>query len=191
MDKWWSAASLQQCTRSCIRSPAKLFGETSNHPGDSAPLQPRIGALWLLAFPQTKITFEREEISDSQWDSGKYDRAANGNWENCVRSQGAYFEGDWGVIVLCTMSLVSCIFFNQCLYFSYYMTGYLLDRPYIHIYIFFFFFLSFYYLYRSDFINWTHMCNQKSDHERTLPAPQSHAVRPPGHGSLSDSNSLG
>ena len=42
----------------------RVFGETSNHPGDSAPLQPRFGALQLLAFPQTKITFEREEISD-------------------------------------------------------------------------------------------------------------------------------
>ena len=61
--------------------------------------------------------FEREEISDCQWDSGKYDRAADGNWENCVRSQGAYFEGDWGVTVLCTMFLVSCIFFNKCLFF--------------------------------------------------------------------------
>ena len=31
-------------------------------------------------------------------------------WENCVRSRGpkAYFEEDWGVIVLCTMFLVSC-----------------------------------------------------------------------------------
>ena len=33
-----------------------------------------------LAFLQTKITFEREEISDCWWDSGKYDRAANGDW---------------------------------------------------------------------------------------------------------------
>ena len=41
-----------------------FFGEMSNHPGDSAPLQPRFGALRLLAFPKTKITFEREEISD-------------------------------------------------------------------------------------------------------------------------------
>ena len=29
------------------------------------------------------------------------------HWQNCVRSQGAYFEGDWGVIVLRTMFLVS------------------------------------------------------------------------------------
>ena len=38
-----------------------------------------------------KITFKREEISECQWDSGKYG-AADGAWENCVRSQGAYFE---------------------------------------------------------------------------------------------------
>ena len=46
-----------------------------------------------------------------------------------VRSQSAYFEGDWGIIVLCTMFLISCIFFNKCLYFSYHVAGYLLDRP--------------------------------------------------------------
>ena len=104
-----------------------VFWWNISHPGDSAPLQPIFGALHLLAFPKIKITFEREEISDCQW--GKYNGAADGNWENCVRSQGTYFEGDWGVIVLCIMFLVSRIFFNKYLYFSYYMAGYLLDRP--------------------------------------------------------------
>ena len=133
MGNWWLAASSWQCACSCIMSCAEIFGETSNHPGDSAPLQPRFGALWLLAFPKTKITFEREEISDHQWDLGKYNGAADGDWENCVRSQGAYFLGDWGVIVLCTMFLIFCIFFNKCLYFSYYMAGYLLDRPLVRV----------------------------------------------------------
>ena len=118
---WWLAALSWPPAPSCITSHAEFFGETSTHPGDSAPLQPRFGALQLLAFPRTKITFEREEISDRQaWDSGKYDRATDSDWENCVRSQGAYFEGDWGIIVLCTVFLVSCIFFSKCLYFSYY-----------------------------------------------------------------------
>ena len=126
---WWLAASSHQRACSCIMSHAEYFGNTSNHPVDSAPLLPRFGALRLLACPETKITFEREEISDSQWDSGKYNGAASGNLENCVRSQGAYFEGDWGIIVLCIMFLVSWIFFNKCLYFSSYMAGYLLDRP--------------------------------------------------------------
>ena len=89
MGNWWLAASSQQHTWSCITSHAQFFCKTSNHSSDSAPLQPRFGALQLLAFPKTKITFEREQISDSWWDSGKYDGAADGNWENCVRSQGA------------------------------------------------------------------------------------------------------
>ena len=131
MGNTWLAASSQQCTHSCITSHAKFFGKTSNHPGDSASLQPRFGTLWLQLFSKTKITFEREEISDHPWDSGKYDWLAHSDWENCVRSQGAYFEGDRCIIVLCTMVLVSRIFFNKCLYFSYDMDGYFLDRPHI------------------------------------------------------------
>ena len=105
MGNWWLAASSWQCACSRITYCAEFFGKTSNHPGDSASWEPRFGAVWLLA--KTKITFEREEISDCWWDSGKYDRAADGDWENCVRSQGSYFEGDWGIIFLCTMFLVS------------------------------------------------------------------------------------
>ena len=97
---------------------AQFFGKTSNHPGYSDSLQARFGALLLLDFPKTKITFEREEILDCWWDSEKYDGAAAGDSQNCVRSQIAYFEGDLGMSGLCTMSVVSCIFFNKCLYFS-------------------------------------------------------------------------
>ena len=128
MGNWWLVTSSWLCACSCTMSWAKFFGETSNHPGDSVPLQPRFGALWLLAFPKTKISFESEEVSDPQWDSGEYDGAADGDWENCVRSQGAYFEGDWGIIVLCTVFLVSCTFFSKYLY-SYYMAEYFLGRP--------------------------------------------------------------
>ena len=122
MGNWWLAASSWQCACSCIMSCAEFFGETSNHLGDWASLQSRFGALWLLAFPKTKITFEREEISGCWWDSGKYtgqliviptkDFAEcfeqwKRHWENCVRYHGACFEGDWGPIVLCTMFLIS------------------------------------------------------------------------------------
>ena len=123
MDNWWLAASSWlQCTCSRITSHAEFFGETANHPGDSAPLEPRFGTLQLLAFPKTKTTFVREEISDCQWDSGKHDGEAHDNsnwgfwrvfelwkrcWGNSVRSQDAYFKGDWDIIVLCTMFLVS------------------------------------------------------------------------------------
>ena len=129
MGNWWLAASSRQHACSCITSHAEFFSKTSNHPGNSVPLQPRFGALWLLALPKTKITFEREEISDHRYNSRKYNGAAEGNWGNCVRSQSAYFDGDRGIIVLCTMFLVSYIFFNKCLYFSHYMAGQLLDGP--------------------------------------------------------------
>ena len=108
-------------------SLVQFFGETSNHPVDSAPLQPIFGTLWLLAFPQTKIIFEREEISDHWWDSGKYDGTADGDWENCVRSQGAYFEEAWGILVLYTVFLVSSST-NACI-FPYCMAGYFLYKP--------------------------------------------------------------
>ena len=31
----------------------QFFSETANHPGNSTPLQPRLGTLQLLAFPQS------------------------------------------------------------------------------------------------------------------------------------------
>ena len=108
------ATVLMPTHTSCV---VQSFGEISNLPGDSDPLQPRFGTLWLLAFPKTKIIFEREEISGHWWDSGKYHRVIDGDWENCVRFQGVCFEGDWGIIVLCTMFLVHCVFSNKCLFF--------------------------------------------------------------------------
>ena len=111
---WWLAASSWHCARSCIMFHEEFFGKTSNHPGDSALLQPRFGALWLLAFPKTKITFERDEISDRQWDSGKYGGAADGDWENCeVPGCEVLWRGlrhHW------PMYNVSCIFFSKCLF---------------------------------------------------------------------------
>ena len=54
MGNSWLAASSWQCACSYTTSHTEFFGKTSNHPGDSAPLQPRFGALRLLAFPKTK-----------------------------------------------------------------------------------------------------------------------------------------
>ena len=68
---WGLAASTWQDTNS-YQASRGVFGETSNHLGNSAPLRPRFGALWLLNFSRTKITFERKEISDWLWDSGSW-----------------------------------------------------------------------------------------------------------------------
>ena len=132
MGNWWWAASSWQRAHSHIMSCAELSGKTSNHPGDSALLRPRFGALWLLASPKTEITSERKEISDHRWDSGKYDGAADGDsnkrfcrvfWtveetlgELCDIPRCLLWRG-LRCHVLCTKFLVSCIFFNKCLCF--------------------------------------------------------------------------
>ena len=133
MGNWWLVASSGQCAHSCITSYAEFFGETSNHPGDLAPLSPKSGALWLLAFPKTKIAFERVEMSDHQWDSGISER--QGSWwqlgelcevPRCLPRRRLRYH--------CPMYNISCIFFNKSLYFSCNMAGYLLDRPHILCY---------------------------------------------------------
>ena len=49
--------------------------------------------LWF--FPKLKSPLKGKRVqTTNERDSGKYNRAADGDWENCVRSQGAYFEGD-------------------------------------------------------------------------------------------------
>ena len=65
MCNWWLAASSQQCACTCIKSFTEFFVKhQKTQPRWLSPLQLRFGDQWLLAFPKTKITFEREEISD-------------------------------------------------------------------------------------------------------------------------------
>ena len=130
---WWLAVLSQQCARSCIASRAVFWQNTKSSKWCS-PLQPRFGVLWLLAFPQTKITFKREDASDYWWDSGKYDGAAGGDWENGMRSQGAYFEENWGIIVLCTIFLISSsvgFYIFPITWLDTFLTGYM--HIYLHI----------------------------------------------------------
>ena len=96
-----------------------------------SPSTAQIGALQLLSFSKTEITFEREEILDYQWDSGKFARVADGE------SNKGFCIGFWTVEETleelcevprcllwrnlrhhCPMYNVSCIFFNKCLYYS-------------------------------------------------------------------------
>ena len=114
---------------SCLMQ--SFFWETLNHPGDSAPLQPRFGTLWLLDFPKTKITFEREEILDHP----RFRKIRWCSWwqlaELCEVPRCLLWRG---LRLHCPMYSVSCIFFNKCLYFSHYVASYLLERLYTHIY---------------------------------------------------------
>ena len=92
-------------------------------------LSPLTAQTWYPAtsgFYQTKITFEREDVSVYWWDSGKYDEAANGDSNKGFRRVFWTVEqmvGElcevprfllWkGLRCHCTMFLVSGIFFKK------------------------------------------------------------------------------
>ena len=108
MGNWWLATSSQQHTHSCIISHAVFLVKHQITQVTQPLLQPRFGILWLLAFPRTKITFEREEISDHQWDSGKI---LQGSWwwlELCELPRYLLWRGQRHH---CHMYNVSCIFY--------------------------------------------------------------------------------
>ena len=143
---WWLAASPSHHVYSRITLLAEFFGGTSNHPGDSAPLQPRFSILRLLAFPKTKITFERGEISGHQWDSWTHDRMADDNSKKGFCSVLNICSGRdagrtvWGPKLPAlngtevSLSCVQCFLYLlqwMCL-FSIVMAGYFMDRPLYH-----------------------------------------------------------
>ena len=93
------------------------------------PYSPDLVPCNFCLFPKLKSPLKGRDFRPSL----RFRKIQRGSWwrlgELCEVPR-AYFEGDWGIIGLCTMFLVSCIF-NKILYFSYCISGYLLDRPHI------------------------------------------------------------
>ena len=110
MGNWWLAASSQQCTCSCIMSHKEFF------PGDSVTYSPEPCDVWL--FPKLKSPLK-----------GKRFQTIDEIQENMMGQLMVIWRSVWGIIVLHTVFLVSCIFFSKFLYFTYYVSGYFLDRP--------------------------------------------------------------
>jgi len=64
IDRASRSASSRQCACPFYSSHASFFGKASHHSGLSAPLQPIVVSLRLLAFPKVKIAVEMEEICE-------------------------------------------------------------------------------------------------------------------------------
>ena len=129
---WWLAASSGQHAHSYIMSYTEIFGKTSNHWGDSAPLQPIFGDLRLMTFPKTKITFENEEISTSM----RFSK------ENTMGQLMAIERTVWGPKVPTLKGTEASLSYVQCcsyllsssvnVYFSYCVAWYFQDTPHRH-----------------------------------------------------------
>ena len=123
MGNWWLAASSQQGAHSCITSQAEFFGETSNHPGDSAPHSPDLVLcdFWLL--PKLKPPLKGKRFRPSM----RFRKI----------TMGQLLGKLWGPKVPtlkgteASLSCVQCFLYlvSSIMSLSYYMAGYLLDRP--------------------------------------------------------------
>ena len=142
MGNWWLAISSWQCACTCTPSCAIFFCKTSKCPDDSAHLQHRFGALWYWLFPKLQSPLKEkrfqsiDEIQENTMGHlieilTKFCRVfwtVEETLEELCEVPRCLLIGDWDVIVLCIMFLVLFIFFNKCLYFLYYMAGYILNR---------------------------------------------------------------
>ena len=78
MDNWWLAASSRQCAHSCITARADFLGETSNHPGHSAPYSPDLVPCNFWLFPKLKSPLKRKRFQTTD-EIKENDRAADGD----------------------------------------------------------------------------------------------------------------
>ena len=69
MGNWWLEGSLRHHDYSCITCHA-IFLRNIKSPRGLSPFIDKICTMQLVAFPKTRITSVREEISDHRWDSG-------------------------------------------------------------------------------------------------------------------------
>ena len=86
----------------------RVFWQNMKSPRWLSLLQPTFGALWLLAFPKTEISFEMEEISDCQ----RFRKIWWGSWwrlgELCEVPRCLLWRG---LRCHCPMYNVSCILY--------------------------------------------------------------------------------
>ena len=117
------SANLHQCACPFYSSRADFFGKTSNHPGLSAPLQPRLGFLWLLVFPKLKSLLKvRRFVTITVHMLSQWHLTANwlAPWESDCSRMRSKVSCDW---------LPSYIKANWPALEMFKMAGYFPDRP--------------------------------------------------------------
>ena len=95
----------------------QFFGQNIKSPRWLSPATAQIWCPMISGFPQNEIhLWKRRDFRPLM----RFRKIRWGSWwqlgELC-EVQGAYLEGDWDIIAICTMFLISCTFFNKCLFF--------------------------------------------------------------------------
>ena len=99
MGNWWLAASLWNVPAYTSHLVQSFLVNHQITQVTQLPYSLDLVPCDLWFFPKLKSPLKGKRVqTTNERDSGKYNRAADGDWENCMRSQGAYFEGNWGVI---------------------------------------------------------------------------------------------
>ena len=136
MGHWWLAASSQQCALSCIMSCTGCFVKHQITQLSQPHYRPDLVPCDFWFFPQLKSPLKRDfrplmgfrKIWQGSW--WRLGELCEGPrcllWRAYLMSWTTTMIQDTRII--CTMILVSFIFFNKCLYFSYHMAEYLLDN---------------------------------------------------------------
>ena len=121
---WWLAASSKQCARS--RTTCRFWRNIKSPRWLSPPYSPDLAPcdFWLFLKLKSPLKGKRfQTIHEIQGNTmGQLMAIGRPVWGPKVPN-----EGDWGIIVLCTMFSVSSIFFNKCLCFAYHMAEYFLN----------------------------------------------------------------
>ena len=104
MGNWWLAASSRQHIYSCILSYAEFFWQNVKSSRWVSPPKAQICHPGTSGFSQNKNHLWKGRDFRQLM---RFRKIRQGSWLAIVRSQGAYCEGDWGIIVLHAMYLIS------------------------------------------------------------------------------------
>ena len=138
---WASRAmSLHQILRSCSMSRAVSSVKHHITQVTQPPYSPDLAPCNYWLFPKLKSLLKEKRFQTIN----EIQENTMGQLlvrELCVVPRCLFWR-NWSSTILCTMFLVCCIFLNKCLYFSYKIAGYFLDRPCVYFFIVYLFSLS-------------------------------------------------
>ena len=133
MGNWWLAASSPQHTRSCIASRAECFGETANHPGDSAPYSPDLAPWHFWLFPKLKspLKGKRFQTTDEIQENTMGQLMATGRTVWGPKVPTLKGTEAWLSYVQCFLYLVSSSI-NVSIFHSTWLDAFWPDLTYLH-----------------------------------------------------------